>query len=185
MDIKNRQNRCIQYSNIELCYVKDEDNFIIKLRPKNFNDEIIIIKGLKDLKYDKIKEILNSIDPDIDLKYEIEDFRMPKINFKATRKYKNLNNSKILNKTRFSQYKYIIKMFSNTEFNMDEVGAKVESKTIIHCTPESAAAPPKIEKKHINLYLNKPFEIILKNRDSKIFYFNLKVNNDAIMKKIK
>jgi hypothetical protein len=89
---------------------------------------------------------------------------MPLLHLSCRRDYEELIGKAFANPG-FTGY-IIGAMFENINFDLDEEGAKVESQAVM--SVERGAAPQKTGR---YFYLNKPFWVIMKRKDSSHPYF--------------
>jgi hypothetical protein len=174
---------------IHILYYKDDDNFILKLTPKDKQHEIILIKGI-----DKYPTLKNAIKLTNDLiaegkkeqtntklswKYQIipEDiFAIPAIKFNIETHYNNLEGQSFVtkdNKTHSVEVAY-----QRTGFILNENGAVVESEAVAAVDTVSAAPIITHPKKMI---FDKPFLIIIKRTGKVNPYFVMKVANAELL----
>lgn len=176
---------------IEIVYYKNDDNFIIKLLPKDKEHEIILFKTKEQFssiaemntairKYSKIKprELKNY---KLQWKYflrEEDELIIPKFNFNLETNFKNLENSQFTS----GKQSYIIEQaLQRTAFILDEMGAKTESVAIVETTKEESSGDEKPKPK--NLKFDKPFFILLKRKAAENPYFALWNANSELMTK--
>jgi len=165
-----------QRKNIKIIKYDSDDKFIISLKLKDENDQLILAKGYD---MDKPKAVVDEIKKNIsnlDELGESDSFEAPKLSLDLHRDYNELIGKNLVNKN-FEAY-FIAKMFENIKFNMDEKGAKVENEAAIMLWKSMAQA-----EKPKNLILDKPFWVIMKRQNSQNPYFILGVNNTELMEK--
>jgi hypothetical protein len=164
--------------NIRILKYWNDDKFIISLRLKEKNDEIILAKGFDmESPRDALAEVskhkkTTKLEP-------IDEFRMPSLNLSYDREYKALIGQSFAN-AKFSDYS-ISKMVEKINFKMDYKGARIENEATIGAA--GASMPDKDEPKPKLFYLNKPFWVIMKRTDSNNPFFLLGVNNINVMEK--
>ncbi|OIQ19332.1 MAG: hypothetical protein BM557_06410 [Flavobacterium sp. MedPE-SWcel] len=181
----------IATDNVRILYYKDDNNFIIKLYPKDTAHEIILCKGLKDITtlqqaFDAIAALTSEGDKArkeqknwwrYRLEYE-DELRIPKMTFNIAHEYPKLAGGKLI----IDKQDYIVEsVYQRTAFILDEVGAKVESEAVIEFAVE---VMEEVEKEPVpkKLYFNEPFVVLLKRVDSKNPYLGLYVENNELFK---
>ena len=176
---------------IKIVYYKNDDNFIIKLLPKDKENEIILYKS--DKKFNTMDEMY----ADILVKTELEKKEMenkksewkyymkegdcliiPKFKFNIETNYSTMEGKQF--STVSGTYK-IEKAWQRTAFLLDESGAVVESEAeeIAVAEIEEDYNKPKPKK----MIFDKPFLLILKRVDGKDPYFGLWTVNAELMVK--
>jgi hypothetical protein len=175
---------------VKIIYYKNDNNFIIKLLPKEREHEIILFKTsesfnsiaemtteIKKLTEIGISEIKND---KINWKYYIneeDEIIIPKFNFNIETNYTSLEG----NNFNAEKQNYIIeKAWQRTAFILNESGAEIVSEAEIE-----VAAVEEIEEiekpKPKKMIFDKPFLILLKRTDSKNPYFGLWTTNTELM----
>lgn len=175
---------------VKIIYYKNDNNFIIKLLPKEREHEIILFKTsesfnsiaemtteIKKLTEIGISEIKND---KINWKYYIneeDEIIIPKFNFNIETNYTSLEG----NNFNTEKQNYIIeKAWQRTAFILNESGAEIVSEAEIE-----VAAVEEIEEiekpKPKKMIFDKPFLILLKRTDSKNPYFGLWTTNTELM----
>lgn len=177
---------------VQIVYYKNDNNFIIKLLPKDKEHEIILFKT--DQSFNSIAEMTTEIEKmteigktekkneKINWKYyysEEDIVIIPKFNFNIETNYTNLEgNGFSSNKQNFQ----IETAWQRTAFILDESGAEIESEAEIEVATE--AMEEEYEKpKPKKMIFDKPFLILLKRTDSKNPYFGLWTANTELMTK--
>lgn len=181
-----------QLNIVKIIYYKNDNNFIIKLLPKDKEHEIILFKT--DQSFNSIAEMTTEIEKLTEIgktekKNEKISWRyyfneedivvIPKFNFNIETNYKTLegNNFKS-NKQDFQ----IERAWQRTTFILDESGAEIESEAEIEVATE--AINEEYEKpKPKKIIFDKPFLILLKRTDTKNPYFGLWTTNTELMTK--
>ena len=175
---------------VQIVYYKSDNNFIIKLLPKDKEHEIILFKT--DQSFNSITEMTKEIEKlaEIGKKemnnekirwkyfYKEEDIVViPKFNFNIETNYSSLEG----NKFKTDKQEYQIELaWQRTAFILDESGAEIES--------EAEAATEAIEEEYEKpkpkkMIFDKPFLILLKRTDAKNPYFGLWITNTELMMK--
>lgn len=174
----------------EVKFYKNDDNFILKLSPKDEKHEIILVKGLPEPK--TLSEALKTATDLIAVgaaerkternawKYEINDidrFAVPKIKFNIVSGFPKLSGQHF--KTRNGEDYFIDEITQRTALVLNESGAVVESEATV--STDSVETPAvKIFPK--NLFLDKPFLIIIKRTNQPNPYFVMFVRNTELLK---
>jgi hypothetical protein len=173
----------------QILYYKDDNNFILKLVPKDKQHEIILVKGLD--KYQTLKEAIKltsdlvsqgkqeQTDTKLLWKYQIvqEDiFAIPTIKFNIATNYKNIEGQSFLTG---NNKKHSVELaYQRTGFIFNENGAVVESEAVAAADSASAVRNIIHPKKMI---FDRPFLIIIKRADKKNPYFVMKVANAELL----
>ena len=175
---------------VNIVYYKNDNDFIIKLLPKDKNHEILLFKSEKP--FNTISEMNREIErlskigqtektnEKLNWKYyyAIEDeVVIPKFNFNIETNYSTLEGKYFKTKNQNFQ---IETAWQRTAFILDESGAKVESEAGIEVAAEimdEEYERPKPKK----MIFDKPFLILLKRIDAKNPYFGLWTTNTELM----
>ena len=183
-----------QLKTVRIIYYKDDNNFIIKLFPKDKSHEIILFKT--DKVFHSIAEMNEEIfrlsnigkvereNGKSSWKYTIEgedEVVIPKFNFNIKTNYTSLEGKTF--KTS-NQYYRIDSAWQRTAFLLDENGTEIESEAEIKVVKLSIEK--KVEKEEPRpkkMIFDKDFLILLKRTDSQNPYFGLWVVNTELMKK--
>jgi hypothetical protein len=174
---------------VKIVYYQDDNNFIIKLLPKDKEHEIVLFKtnqsfnSIADMvkKIEKLTEVgnleKNNKKTSWKYSYSEEDVVIiPKFNFNIETNYNTLEgNSFNSNKQHFQ----IESVWQRTAFILDENGAEIESEVEI-VTTETIEKDYEKPKKMI---FDKPFLVLLKRIDNKNPYFGLWTTNAELMVK--
>ena len=172
---------------VKIIYYKNDNNFIIKLLPKEREHEIILFKTsesfnsiaemtteIKKLTEIGISEIKND---KINWKYYIneeDEIIIPKFNFNIETNYTSLEG----NNFNAEKQNYIIeKAWQRTAFILNESGAEIVSEAEIEVAAVEEIEKPKPKK----MIFDKPFLILLKRTDAKNPYFGLWTTNTELM----
>lgn len=160
---------------VDVLQYENDDRFIIRLRLKSSGDELLLAKGYDTHDPDEVVKALDGLSDRTASKLEADDhFMMPLLQLDCRRDYPELIGKPLAN-AGFTDY-VIGVMFENIHFELDETGAKAESQAVISI---ERSAPPRKTGRYF--YLNKPFWVIMKRKDSQHPYFLLGVNNTHIM----
>ena len=173
----------------QILYYKDDNNFILKLIPKDNQHEIILVKGLD--KYQALKDAIKltndliaqgkkeQTDSKLLWKYQIvhEDiFAIPAIKFNIATNYKNIEGQGF--STGDNKKHSVVEAYQRTGFIFNENGAVVESEAVVALDSASAAPIITHPKKMI---FDRPFLIIIKRADKTNPYFVMKVANAELL----
>jgi hypothetical protein len=185
--------------NIEIINYENDDDFIVKLKPKDKTNEIILIKGdnnsktfiqvIERLDVKSSEGLLSQKDSELKWKNEFlykDILEIPKLKFNISKTFKNLAGVRFKDE---NNKDHILEMvFQRNAFILDESGAKAESEAIIVCdttaiSPENHVAKP--EPKPKKLIFDKDFYILLKKVNSKNPYFAIRITNTELMEENK
>jgi len=173
----------------QILYYKDDNNFILRLVPKDKQHEIILVKGLE--KYQTLKDAVKltndlvsqgkqeQTDTKLLWKYQIvhEDiFAIPTIKFNIATNYKNIEGQSFL--TGDNKKHSVELAYQRTGFIFNENGAVVESEAV--AVTDSASAEPIITHPK-KMIFDRPFLIIIKRADKTNPYFVMKVANAELL----
>lgn len=176
---------------VQIVYYKNDNNFIIKLLPKDKEHEIILFKT--DQKFQSIAEMISEIEKLIEIgkserknikiswkyNYNEEDIVViPKFNFNIETNYSTLEGNIFISEKQNFQIK---RAWQRTAFILDESGSEIISEAEIEVTLalEEEYEKPKPKK----MVFDKPFLILLKRTDVKNPYFGLWTTNTELMTK--
>jgi len=158
-------------------YYKSKSEFVVKLKSKHKNEEIILAMIEPS---DNMLETINKVEGclqtfELKNKYKSLMLSIPNLYFDINHSYNELIGKEILNE-RFKGYS-ITEAIQDIFFQLDETGAIVKSKA----TMKNARG---IGYEAIDLIIkfNKPFLVILKEKDKKMPYLVVWVANSSIMK---
>lgn len=164
-----------QKRNIQIIKYENDDGFIISLKLKDENDQLILAKGYDmndpQIAIDEINQNNKNYQRSIE---EQDTFEAPKLKLSYKRDYVELIGETIASSG------IVANMFENIIFSMDEKGARVENEALIDIKVKSE---PMEQEKSKNFILNKPYWVIMKRADSQNPYFILGVNNTELMEK--
>jgi hypothetical protein len=179
-----------QLKTVKIIYYKNDNNFIIKLIPKDKEHEIILFKTEKGfnsiaemtLEIEKLTEIgkeeIKNEKINWKYYYDFEDIVIiPKFSFNIQTNYKTLEGTSFASN---GESYDIIKAWQRTAFILDESGAEIESEAEIEYVTEEIEEEyekPKPKK----MIFDKPFLILLKRTDTKNPYFGLWTTNTELM----
>ena len=181
----------VTYNNqIDILYYENDNNFIIKLQPKDPNHEILLY--LPKQKPETLSQAFENFkalrkkgnrERKSNWRYEMilgDYIVIPKLSFNIESEYNSMTGSKIIAGSGNLPFE-ISEMKQQTAFMLDEYGAKIEGQA----TAEVATADEGRKDKPIpkKLHFNKPFLIMLKRKDSPNPYFAMWVENTELMQK--
>jgi hypothetical protein len=173
----------------QILYYKDDNNFILKLIPKDKQHEIILVKGLE--KYQTLKDAIKltndlvaqgkqeQTDNKLLWKYQIvheDEFAIPVIKFNIATNYKNIEGQGF--STADNKKHSVEVAYQRTGFIFNENGAVVESEAV--AAVDSASAEPIITHPK-KMIFDRPFLIIIKRADKTNPYFVMKVANAELL----
>jgi hypothetical protein len=176
---------------VKIIYYKDDNNFIIKLLPKDKAHEIILFKT--DQSFNSFAEMTREIEKmtevgmiernndSISWKYFYNDediVVIPKINFNIEANYSKIEGANFnADKRNF----LIEQVWQRTAFILDEMGAEIESEAEVEVVEEFVVDLEKPKPK--KMIFDKPFLILLKRTDARNPYFGLWTTNNELMTK--
>jgi len=179
---------------IEILYYENDSRFIVKLQPKDAEQEIILAKGIAmdktfaatleeiaQLKKDRYQE---KTDSEKIWKYNFnygDTLAVPVLNFNIEANYKNLEGKSFLAEGGLYQVK---KAYQRTALILDELGAEVESMAELAVDSAAPMTRPELPKPKKFIF-DGPFLVLLKRKDSKNPYFAAKIVNEELMNVIK
>lgn len=177
---------------IRILYYKDDNNFTLKLTPKDKEHEIIL--HMTEIPFTTMSDLIN----DIELKMKIgeteqvqsnlswkfyltdnDEVIIPKFDFNIETNYKTLEG------TRFSSLGAnfrIEKAWQRTALVLNEKGAEIESESGIVAVADSVAVEEE-KPRPKKMRFDKPFFLMLKRVDSKNPYFGLWTADTELMTK--
>lgn len=176
---------------LEIIYYKDDDNFIIKLKPFDKEDQIIIMKS--DNKFQTMLEMSSEIErlsiignlekngKKSAWKYKINPSDLvviPNFDFNIQTNYSSLEDTKFVSQSRTL---FISKAFQRTAFTLNENGAEIESEAEIEVVEETNGEEKEEVQHPKKMILNKPFFLELKKSKSEIPYFGLWITNTELL----
>lgn len=161
---------------VKVLYYKDPYDFVIKLASKSDNDELILAKLEPE---DNLLKTINAVNSRIKSGKETgllndETLRIPKFSFDITHNFSELEGRTILNKG-FEGY-FISKAQQDTKFVLDERGAILKSEAKM----AAKISAPLMTRSFI---FDKPFLILMKEKNAKEPYFALWVQTPELMVK--
>lgn len=174
----------------QILYYKDDDNFVLRLTPKDNEHQILLVKGI-----DKGPNLLSAIEqanklitvgnkeralPKVSWKYTLNDidiFSIPVIKFNIETHYNTIRGQAF---TTNGKLHHVEEAYQRTGFILNENGAVVESEAYT-TTDSSATEPIKILPK--KMVFDKPFFVIIKRTKSDNPYFVMYVRNTELLTK--
>lgn len=184
-----------QLNTVEIVYYKNDNNFIIKLLPKDKEHEIILFKSEHHFNSmaDMTKEIerltkmgnVEKKNEELNLKYSFNEndiVLIPKFNFNIENNYSTLEGN--IFQAGMDQWE-IIKAWQRTAFLLDESGTEIESEAEIELLDVSSPVEFELvqKPKPKKMIFDKPFLLLLKRTDNKNPYFGLWTTNTELMVK--
>jgi len=175
-----------------IIYYYNDNDFAIKLQPKDSLHEIILVlkkfpeeltslsKSVELLKKDEdtFQDEKNSINKWKYSFHEADKVQIPMFNFNLETNYSEMEGSHFNS----ADTKYLVEIaYQRTAFILDESGAKVESESLVQVTEESKKIDIIEEQKPKNLIFDKPFLIFLKRKDNINPYFAMFSANRELM----
>ena len=155
---------------------QNDDQFILRLKLKTENDELYLVKGYENLNAEDIAQLMAKADLNQPIALGSQDqFAAPALKFKIENDHPELVGLPILNFT-FKDYT-LGAMVEKFNFSMDEKGVQVENEGYAALVTSVGAR----QSKH--LIFNKPYWIVLKEKDKTHPYFMAHITNIAFMQK--
>ena len=174
---------------VKIVYYKNDNNFIIKLLPKDKNNEIILFKT--EQSFNSMAEMVNEIEKLTEIgkteekneklrwKYHYageDEVVIPKFNFNIETNYSTLEGNKF--KTEKTSY-LIERTWQRTAFILDESGAEIKS--VVEMAAADAEPEDDETPKPKKMIFDSPFLILLKHTNAKNPYFGLWITNSELM----
>lgn len=160
---------------------RDDNDFILSLRSKSDEDEIILakVKPGKDLlvTYQTVAERIGNGNKTMLL--ENESLKIPKIDFDLSHSFTELEGKRLLNNG--WEGWQVTNALQDTRFKLDEKGAVLKSSAFFMATKEEAPAPGNAKPR--TFIFDKPYLIYLKQKLGKYPYLVLWINNPELMVK--
>ncbi|WP_338812217.1 hypothetical protein V9L05_12495 [Bernardetia sp. Wsw4-3y2] len=182
---------------IHILYYKNDDEFVIKLLPKDQLHEILLFKTQENFKTlaqmnERLKEnILKGKKELYNSKlnwkfsfFEKDEVVIPKLNFNIENNFEEIEGNQI-NAVSTNRKHSILRAWQRTAFVLDEKGAEIESEfemmadSVAIIGEEIEEEKPKPKK----MRFDKPFFVLLKKVDATNPYFVLYANNTELMLK--
>ena len=181
-----------QKQTLEILYYMDDNNFVIKLKPKEKEHEIILFKSAKSFstmaemskEIERLTDIgkTESMNQNLNWKYyfdHTDELQIPKFDFNIQADYDSLVGSHFIANSKIYR---IIQAWQRTAFILDEAGAEMESEAVIAAAEAPAADESEYERpKPKKLIFDKPFLILLKKTDAPNPYFGLWIANSELL----
>ncbi|MBL7071548.1 MAG: hypothetical protein ISS26_05210 [Candidatus Omnitrophica bacterium] len=164
-----------------LDYQSDND-FVIALKSVLPEDEIILAKiAQEDTLLASVESVLSRISGPSGSKIRSDEtLKIPKLDFDILHFYSDIEGAQFLNEG-FEKH-FIAKALQSIRFRLDEKGALLKSEAAIMApTMMPPSSPPKIRQ----FIFDKPFLIMLKEKDAKYPYFAMWVSNSELLVKYK
>ena len=177
---------------VKILYYKNDNNFIIKLKPSDKEHDIVLFKTTKtyptmatmEAVADSLIELGQRERKIQDLKWKYQflsddEIVIPDIDFDISTTFKKL----IGNTFRANSLDYeILQAWQRTAFKLNETGAEIksEAKVAIFCIEEEEEVTKPTPKKMI---FDKPFFLMLRRTDAQHPYFVLHAVNAELMVK--
>jgi hypothetical protein len=174
---------------IQVLYYKTDDDFLIKLFPKDRDHEIFLYKTpavsptlgamVEKIKAKRKVGEAELRDDNMNWKFHLswgDEVIIPKIDFNIETHYPSLEGSPLSSGT--SSY-HVRELWQRTEFTLDEKGAEIESEVMVALDSVPGEELPKPKK----MRFDKPFFLMLKRTDAQSPYFCMWVANSELMRK--
>lgn len=173
-DIKNSESRSRLSEQVKVLYYDNEDDFIISLKGKTDNDELILAKvPQSDTLSNTLNYALSKSSDEMSFSSN-GTLKIPRLGFDIKKNFKDLENKKLINKS-FQDYQ-ITQALQRIKFSLTENGAALKSKAGISVTKSVGEF-----KEPKNLIFNKPFLLYMKEKGQKKPYFVMWIENTELM----
>jgi hypothetical protein len=175
---------------IKIIDYKNDNDFLLKLLPKDSTHEIFIYLPKKN-NFKNLSEVIKSIQKRVNKsekdkindknqwKHEfLEDdiFSMPVLSYNIEKNYHDIAGQTF----NVNEQDYSVDVcYQRIAFILDEAGAEIESEAEVEMTTEEGLEESKSQPK--NLILNQPFFIMLKRTDSDNPYLAMWIENEELM----
>lgn len=158
---------------VDLIDYKSDKDFIIRLKTKEDNEELIIAKVVPG---DTLLKTIESVSQRVEkgqkeALVENDVLKIPKFSFKVKYNYSELEEGRILNDG-FSDYQ-IVEAMQDIDFVLDERGSRLQLKASLY-----AAKGIKMSRK---LVFDRPFLLYMKEKEAKYPYLAIWVENTELM----
>lgn len=177
---------------VEILYFNNDDDFAIKINPKDKEHEIVLMKSEFDKKVNHHKLCKKLLTKDSVFqqnrrgnnvwKYNLQyydEVKIPRISFNIETNYSKIEGSKL--ETRVLLHT-ITRAYQKTAFILNEKGSKVESYAeIVDSTATEEIMIEMEQPKPKKMFFNKPFVIFLKRKDAQYPYFASFIANNELM----
>ncbi len=165
---------------IRIIHYESDDQFMIKIELKDQHDELILCKGYPMETPEPTLDLLAQYQKRRSTKPgELDDFMAPTLHLKTKQSFGGLTGHFFENKG-FEAYR-LVSFYESVIFDMDEEGVKIVAMTQVKGGKDAIKGlPPK--PKHF--YLDQPYWVMMKRRDSPLPYFILGVRNAAMMERV-
>ncbi len=172
-----------------LLYVKNEDQFILRIQPKDSTSEIILCKGM--YRHSSLGSLQRETDSLIRLGQEESGLAsnrslysinkedrigIPVIRFNLATRYDSLLDQRFIAGAKTFT---IIEAYQRTALILEEHGAVAESEAVMAVDSAGAVVPEIIKPK--TLLFNKPFFLIIRKKNNAAPYFMMWVENAELL----
>jgi hypothetical protein len=157
---------------------RNADDFVVQVVARDERDEVYLAKVSpgKTL-YDTYKNVMRKVAADnITFLEEKDQLGIPYIKFRTTKEFDEIKEAKIMNKG-FGKFRFA-KALQIIDFDLNETGVSVESSAEIDAV---FGIPRKFEPRALNF--DRPFLIIMKEKDADDPYLLLWIANADLMEK--
>ena len=165
------------YQQVEVFDYKNKDNFIVRIKSNNQNEEIILAKvqlcGTLRATVEQTNARINNNVPVLMAK--TDKLIVPKINFDIHHKYNQLKDKYLANKG-FEEF-YFLEASQSIQFSMNESGVFADSS--VELVLNQKGPQPK------ELVFNEPFLLMIKNAQSNEYDLIVWINDLELLKRSK
>lgn len=178
---------------IQLLYYKNDDEFIIRLLLRDWQQELLLVKG--DMRHNRLDALWRDVRSDLERgnqemldeakawKFDIleEDaLIVPVLRFNIETHYGDMEGQII--RTAVRDYE-IATAHQRTAFSLDEHGAILESDADVVVAVTDSTGPVE-QPRPKKLFFDKPFLIVMRKAHATYPYFMMKVENAELMEKL-
>ena len=158
---------------VDILFYNDENDFAVKLNTKEGDEVILYLNDSYDMSFKDIYYEILDKEKEYDGEKKIDwgdILEIPYINFETM-----INYSELCGKSIKSSDMYLSNAVQSVKFYLDRTGGGIISEAIIRAQTFS------VEGGRKKLKFNRPFVILIKEKNASIPYFSLKVNDESIL----
>ncbi len=177
---KAKRGHIQMFSQVSILDYKDPDDFIIELKTNSPIDQVILAKVVPADSFNEcIENVLKRMSNGTSVNMQYGDvLKIPKNNFDILRKYSELSYKKLRVKNpKIAKDLFVLSAEQSIRFQLDEEGVKLKSESQVSfgCSKTMEPIP-----QHIMIF-DKPYLVLLKNRDSDVPYFAMWIDNPELL----
>ncbi len=171
------------YSQVEVLYYNDVDDFAVVLKTKE-GEDVILARGLKGNTFSKQYDNLKSKEEKYEGNKEFTEndyLKVPNINVQAKKNYDNLCDKRFL--ALDGDVCNITKAIQTINLDMNKSGGKIKSEAVIEMTKTTLAVEPEpVENRYF--YLTDTFTMFLKENDKDLPYYAAYIEDISLFQDI-